>query len=459
MLSLLETAQAIKGTLQGHGETRFTRVTTDSRDIRAGDLFIALRGDNFNGNAFADAAIAAGAVAAIVDTPIAGPHILVADTLAALGQLAAFWREQLKNNVGQVVIGVTGSNGKTTVKEMISAVLSHFAGADAVHATYGNLNNHIGLPLTLLAARANHRYVVAEMGMNHFDEISYLTHIAKPDIAIINNAGRCHLEALGSVAGVAQAKGEIFAGLVAGGYAIINADDDYAPLWRELAKDHPQVSFSLSNADVYARNLCAHTQGAQFTLCTPNDSAQVDLQIPGLHNVLNALGAAAVGHALKIDAEDIASGLANYRGSKGRLQSKTAFNGAKIFDDTYNANPDSMKAAIDVLAALGAETGTETLLVLGDMGEIGSDAAERHQEIGAYAREKGIQSLYTLGEQMQLASAAFGASSQHFADVAALIATLRTDLTPTATVLVKGSRFMRMERVVDGLNLNDLEKM
>ncbi len=455
MLSLLETAQAIKGTLKGKGEARFTRVTTDSRDIRAGDLFIALRGDNFDGNVFAEAAIAAGAIAAIVDTPIAGPHILVADTLAALGQLAAFWRELLKNNVGQIVIGVTGSNGKTTVKEMISAVLSHSVGEDAVHATYGNLNNHIGLPLTLLAARANHRYVVAEMGMNHFDEISYLTHIAKPDIAIINNAGRCHLEALGSVAGVAQAKGEIFAGLVAGGYAIINADDDYAPLWRELAKDHPQVSFSLSNADVYARNLCAHTQGAQFTLCTPNDSAQVDLQIPGLHNVLNALGTAAVSHALKIGAEDIASGLANYQGSKGRLQSKTAFNGAKVFDDTYNANPDSMKAAVDVLA----ETGAETLLVLGDMGEIGSDGPERHQEIGAYAREKGIQSLYTLGEQMQLASEAFGESSKHFADVAALIATLRTDLTPTATVLVKGSRFMRMERVVDGVVMNTLEKM
>lgn len=453
MLSLQETAQALKAPFTGNGETRFTRVTTDSRDIRAGDLFIALRGEKFDAHQFADAAIAAGAVAAIVDTPIAGPHILVADTLAALGQLAAFWREQLKRSVGQIVIGVTGSNGKTTVKEMISAVLGHRS--EAVHATYGNLNNHIGLPLTLLAARASHRYVVAEMGMNHFDEISYLTHIAKPDIAIITNAGRCHLEALGSVAGVAQAKGEIFAGLVAGGYAIINSDDDYAPLWRELAKDHPQVSFSLSNADVYARNLCAHIHGAQFTLCTPNDSAQVDLQIPGLHNVLNALGAAAVGHALGIGAEDIASGLASYEGTKGRLQSKTAFNGAKIFDDTYNANPDSMRAAIDVLAGFGPET----LLVLGDMGEIGSDTAERHQEIGAYALSKGIRRLYTLGEQMQLASTAFGDAAQHFTDVTELIAAVRTDLTPTAIVLVKGSRFMRMERVVDGVVMNTLEKM
>ncbi|NHQ87942.1 UDP-N-acetylmuramoyl-tripeptide--D-alanyl-D-alanine ligase [Iodobacter sp. HSC-16F04] len=455
MLSLQETAQALKASFTGAGEARFARVTTDSRDIRAGDLFIALRGEKFNANEFADAAIAAGAVAAIVDTPIAGPHILVSDTLAALGQLAACWRELLKNTAGQIVIGVTGSNGKTTVKEMISAVLTQHQGQDSVHATRGNLNNHIGLPLTLLAARAQHRYVVAEMGMNHFDEISYLTHIAKPDIAIITNAGRCHLEALGSVAGVAQAKGEIFAGLVAGGYAIINNDDDYAPLWRELAKEHPQVSFSLSNADVYARNLCAHIHGAQFTLCTPDDSAQVDLQIPGLHNVLNALGAAAVGHALKIGAEDIASGLASYEGTKGRLQSKNAFNGAKVFDDTYNANPDSMKAAIDVLAGFGPET----LLVLGDMGEIGSDTAERHQEIGAYARSKGIRALYTLGEQMQLASTAFGGTAQHFADVATLIAAVRTDLTPTATLLVKGSRFMRMERVVDGVVMNTLEKM
>ncbi|AZN37670.1 UDP-N-acetylmuramoyl-tripeptide--D-alanyl-D-alanine ligase [Iodobacter ciconiae] len=455
MLSLQETAQALKATFTGNGEVRFMRVTTDSRDIRAGDLFIALRGEKFNANDFANAAIAAGAVAAIVDTPIAGPHILVADTLATLGQLAAYWRELLKNTAGQIVIGVTGSNGKTTVKEMISAVLSQHSGKEAVHATRGNLNNHIGLPLTLLAARTQHRYVVAEMGMNHFDEISYLTHIAKPDIAIITNAGRCHLEALGSVAGVAQAKGEIFAGLVAGGYAIINSDDDYAPLWYELAKDHPQVSFSLSNADVYARNLCAHIHGAQFTLCTPNDSAQVDLQIPGLHNVLNALGAAAVGHALNLGAEEIASGLASYEGTKGRLQSKTAFNGAKVFDDTYNANPDSMKAAIDVLTGFGPET----MLVLGDMGEIGDDSPERHQEIGAYALSKGIRTLYTLGEQMQLASAAFGDAAQHFATIAELIAAVRTDLTPATTLLVKGSRFMRMERVVDGVVMNTLEKM
>ncbi|AMC36030.1 UDP-N-acetylmuramoyl-tripeptide--D-alanyl-D-alanine ligase [Janthinobacterium sp. B9-8] len=452
MLSLQETAQALKSPLTGNGEARFTRVTTDSRDIRAGDLFIALRGEKFDAHQFANAAIAAGAVAAIVDTPIAGPHILVPDTLAALGQLAAFWRELLAKT-GQIVIGVTGSNGKTTVKEMISAVLGHYSGSDTVHATYGNLNNHIGLPLTLLAARASHRYVVAEMGMNHFDEISYLTHIAKPNIAIITNAGRCHLEALGSVAGVAQAKGEIFAGLVAGGYAIINADDDYAPLWRELAKDHPQVSFSLNNADVFARNVCAHLHGAQFTLCTPDDSAQVDLQLPGLHNVLNALGAAAVGHALSIGAEDIASGLASYQGTKGRLQSKTAFNGAKVLDDTYNANPDSMKVAIDVLAGFGPET----LLILGDMGEIGPDAPERHQEIGAYARSKGIRRLYTLGEQMQRASTAFSDAAQHFADISDLIAAVRADLTPTTTVLVKGSRFMHMERVVDGLNTNDLE--
>ncbi|MDW5414967.1 UDP-N-acetylmuramoyl-tripeptide--D-alanyl-D-alanine ligase [Iodobacter sp. CM08] len=455
MLSLQETAQALKATLHAESGTQFTRVTTDSRDIRAGDLFVALRGESFDGNAFATTAIAAGAVCALVDTPIAGPHILVEDTLAALGQLAAFWRAHLKASTGQIVIGVTGSNGKTTVKEMISAVLGHHSGKDAVHATRGNLNNHIGLPLTLLAARANHRYVVAEMGMNHFDEISYLTHIAKPDIAIITNAGRCHLEALGSVAGVAQAKGEIFAGLVAGGYAIINADDDYAPLWRELAAEHPQVSFSLTNADVYARNLCAHHTGAQFTLCTPNDSAQVDLQVPGLHNVLNALGAAAVGHALAIGAEDIASGLASYEGTKGRLQRKTAFNGAKVFDDTYNANPESMHAAIDVLASFGSDT----LLILGDMGELGSDIAERHQEIGAYARQKGIARLYTHGTLMQLASQAFGTHGQHFNDIAELISFVRADLSPSTTILVKGSRFMRMERVVDGVVINNLEKM
>lgn len=455
MLSLHETALALNATFTGDGETRFTRVCSDSRDIRAGDLFIALSGERFDAHAFASAALAAGAVAALVDKPIAGPHILVPDTLEALGRLAAFWRQKL----GNTVIGVTGSNGKTTVKEMIFAVLSHYAGNDAVYATRGNLNNHIGLPLTLLSSRQAHRFVVAEMGMNHFDEIRYLTHIAKPDLAIINNAGRCHLEALGDVAGVAKAKGEIFEGLVAGGYAIINAGDHYASYWQQLAADHPQLTFGLQNADIFARDIQNSVTGSDFILCTPQGEALVTLAVPGEHNISNALAAAAVAHALGLSAAAIAAGLGSYHGVKGRLQSKTAFNGAKILDDSYNANPDSMMAAIDVLTGFGPET----LLVLGDMGEVGSDAPARHQEIGAYAREKGIRTLYTLGEQMQLASKAFGPGAQHFTSVEELIAAVRTALTPSATVLIKGSRFMRMERVADGLEAgqktNDLEKM
>jgi UDP-N-acetylmuramoyl-tripeptide--D-alanyl-D-alanine ligase len=300
---------------------------------------------------------------------------------------------------------------------------------------------------------------VAEMGMNHFDEIRYLTHIAKPDLAIINNAGRCHLEALGDVAGVAKAKGEIFEGLVAGGYAIINAGDTYAPYWRELAADHPQLTFGLQNADIFARDIQSSTAGSDFMLCTPQGEARVSLAVPGIHNISNALAAAATAHALGLSASEIAAGLGSYHGVKGRLQGKTAFNGARILDDSYNANPDSMKAAIDVLTGFGPET----LLVLGDMGEIGSEAPARHQEIGAYAREKGIRSLYTFGEQMQLASKAFGPGAQHFASLEELISVVRTALTPSATVLIKGSHSMRMERVADGLEAgqktNDLEKM
>ncbi|GAA5784536.1 UDP-N-acetylmuramoyl-tripeptide--D-alanyl-D-alanine ligase [Chitiniphilus shinanonensis] len=445
MLTLRETALALEGQLIGdHADTVFERVTTDSRDVRPGDLFVALKGDRFDGHDFVAGALAQGAVAALVQNAAgdAGPRIVVGDTLAALGRLGSYWRDKLD----PVVVGITGSNGKTTVKEMTATVLAAHAGADAVLATRGNLNNHIGVPLTLLALRPQHRYAVIEMGMNHFGEIDYLTRLARPDVALVNNAGAAHLEALGSVEGVARAKGEIFGGLPDDGVAIINADDAHAALWSTLANGHKQITFGTIAAEIAAREVQQDAAGSRFILDAPLDDAPVTLPVPGLHNVRNALAAAAVGYALGLEIADIAAALSAYHGVKGRLENKAAANGARVIDDTYNANPDSMKAAIDVLVTAPAPT----LLVLGDIGEVGENAAALHAEVGAYARQHGVGALYTLGNEMRHASAAFG-EGRHFEQLEQLTAALRDAVTPGTTVLVKGSRFMRMERVVDAL--------
>lgn len=457
MLSLREAAQALKAKLAASdSQLTFKRVTTDSRDIQAGDLFVALKGERFDAHNFVAAALAQGAVAALVQESGEGNRIVVKDTLAALGELAKFWRAQ---HAHIPLIGVTGSNGKTSVKEMLASICSVAAGGEQyVHATKGNLNNHIGLPLTVLGMKAEHRYVIAEMGMNHFGEINYLTHIAQPDVAVVNNAGAAHLEALGSVEGVAQAKGEIFSGLVANGTAIINADDQFAPLWQQLAAEKQISTFGL-HGEVTAINIALHATGSQFSLCCPAGEAQVQLAVPGEHNVRNALAAAAAALAAGISLAHVALGLNQWAGVKGRLQAKTAANGAAILDDTYNANPDSMKAAIDVLAAIGAQ-GVPTILVLGDMGEVGADAIARHQEIGVYAAQRQINHMVAVGTDMQYAVEAFNAQrtgATHCADHAAAIVAVAAVLTPASQVLVKGSRFMRMETVVEGLVVQDLD--
>ena len=449
MLNLQETAQALNAQLQGNPELVFHRVTTDSRDIRVGDLFVALKGEHFDAHDFVAQALAQGAVAAVVEHAMEGDCIIVNDSLQALGQLAGYWRAR---HSGIALAGITGSNGKTSVKEMLSSILATHAGdAGLVHATQGNLNNHIGLPLTLLGIRAEHRFVIAEMGMNHFGEIDYLTKIARPDIALVNNAGAAHLEALGSVAGVAQAKGEIFAGLAANGVAIINADDEFANLWRELAGEHVTISFGLQDAEISVTDMQLNAQDSAFTLATPLGSAAITLAVPGEHNVRNALAAAAAAIALQIPLHDIARGLSAWGGVKGRLQTKRAANGAAILDDTYNANPDSMRAAIDVLAAIGKYSAQPTILVLGDMGEVGSDAAACHAEIGAYAKQSGIQTLFAVGEHMRQAISSFGEQGQHFANKAELSRALQQAITPQTQILVKGSRFMRMEEIVSDL--------
>ncbi|CAG1769876.1 partial UDP-N-acetylmuramoyl-tripeptide--D-alanyl-D-alanine ligase, partial [uncultured bacterium] len=307
-----------------------------------------------------------------------------------------------------------------------------------VLATQGNLNNDIGLPMTLLKLRGQHRYAVAEMGMNHAGEIAYLTRLGRPDVALVNNALPAHLEGLGSVEGVARAKGEIFQGLGAGGTAIINADDAYAPLWRELAAPHRIQTFGLEQTADVSADYQLNADGSEVTLKTPQGGARLHLPAAGLHNVRNALAATAAALAVGVTLEAVVNGLQQFSGAKGRLQRKSGLQGCTVIDDTYNANPASMRAAIDVLAACPGKR----VLVLGDMGELGADAEQLHAEIGQYARAARLDGLLTLGEMSRAYAGERYDTPEQLADA------LRPQLDNTTTVLVKGSRFMRMERVV-----------
>lgn len=445
MMNLSQAAQVLTGRLVGE-DCRFNAVSSDSRQISAGDLFVALRGDNFDGAKFVASAAQDGAVAALVnadsycaDAPC--PQILVEDTRLALGKLAAYWRRQF----AVPLIGITGSNGKTSVKEMLASILREYtADSDAVLATKGNLNNDIGLPLTLLKLRSQHRYAVIEMGMNHPGEIDYLTHIAAPNVALINNAGSAHLAGLGTVESVARAKGEIFAGLSENGYAIINADDDHAALWRDLAAGKSLLTFGLDHpADIHA-SWQPLTFGSGINAATPVGQVVIEIHVPGVHNVRNALAATTAAIALNIPLKIIAVGLANFAGVAGRLQRKSALRGALLLDDTYNANPASLHAALAVLA----QQRGKKILVLGDMGELGADAAHFHAEIGAEARQLGIDQLLALGDLSSYAVDEFGNGASHFSRLEDLLAQLENYLDTETTVLVKGSRFMKMERVV-----------
>ncbi|MFM9913640.1 MAG: UDP-N-acetylmuramoyl-tripeptide--D-alanyl-D-alanine ligase [Methylophilaceae bacterium] len=446
MMTLHEAATAVNGNLVG-ADAHFTGISTDSRKIAAGDFFIALRGENFDGHRFVDACLADGATAAMVcqESSIRNqvsekPLLVVKDTRLALGRLAAYWRSKFAIPLA----AITGSNGKTTVKEMLASILAAEAGADNVMATIGNLNNDIGLPLTLLRLRKNHRYAITEMGMNHAGEIDYMTHLAKPTVALVNNAQAAHLEGLGSVDAIASAKGEIFAGLAEDGIAVINADDAYANYWKVLAGDHRIMTFGLNNgADVGATFELQKTD-SRLCLKSQLDEIQIQLQVPGLHNVRNALAAATVAISMNISLPTIKAGLESFTGVKGRLQHKVGKGGSTIIDDSYNANPSSMRAAIDVLA-----TSLEPrILVLGDMGELGEDAVKLHTEIGVYAKAAGITQLFAMGELSQHTVQAFGTGATHFNSPQALAAMLESYLVPQTTVLVKGSRFMQMERVV-----------
>ena len=443
MMYLSEAAIATKGRVIGQ-DVLFNSVGTDSRALSQGQLFVALKGEHFDGHAYVQQSLAHGAPAAMVsvDEPGLSPVLLVEDTRLGLGALASYWRG--KFNIP--LAAITGSNGKTTVKEMLSHILiAHTGEGGSVLATQGNLNNDIGLPLTLLKLREHHRYAVAEMGMNHAGEISYLTKLGQPTVALINNASSAHLAGLGSVEGIAKAKGEIFEGLAVDGIAVINADDVFAPLWKKLAAPHQIMTFGLEHdADVTAHyQLQADSSNVQMK--TPGGTTEFHLSVSGLHNVRNALAAATVAHAMQIPLAAIAKGLASFSGIKGRLQHKAGINGALVIDDTYNANPVSMMAAIDVLTARGGEK----LLVLGDMGELGADAAKMHAEIGSYSKAAGIKKLYALGDLSREMVKAFGKGARHYASPEALVHDLALSMKTGVTVLVKGSRFMQMERVVE----------
>lgn len=446
MLSLSQAARDAGGRLDGPDAT-VTGVSTDSRAVAPGELFVALAGERHDAHDFVPQARERGAAAVLVSrtVPGEGPAIVVEDTRAGLARLAAAWRARF----ALPVLALTGSNGKTTVKEMTASILAAHAGeAGAVLATEGNLNNDIGLPLMLLRLRAHHRFAVFEMGMNHAGEIDFLSRLAAPTAALVNNAQRAHVGLLGSVEAVARAKGEIYGGLGTGGVALVNADDAHAGLWTALAAGRPVVTFGFAaQADVRGR-----LDGDALRIAMPVGEAVVRLRVPGEHNARNAVAAAAAALALGAGPAAIAAGLEAFGGVHGRLERRTGPAGERVIDDTYNANPDSVRAAIDVLAA----TIGRKVLVLGDMGEIGEMSAQFHDEIGGYAKSQGIDRLFALGEASTLAAHNFGHGGVHFSDVSLLIDALNGELAPGTTVLVKGSRFMRMERVANAVSQDDL---
>jgi UDP-N-acetylmuramoyl-tripeptide--D-alanyl-D-alanine ligase len=437
-LRLTDIASWVGGRLIGTG-TFIDGVSTDTRTLMPGALFVALRGERYDAHDFVVTARERGATAALVDHVVEAemPQIVVADTLVALGELARVVRAQREARV----VGITGSNGKTTVKTMTASILAKHG---RTHVNVGNLNNEIGVPLTLLAMPEHAQYAVVEMGAGKPGDIAYLARIARPDVGLVNNVAPAHLERLGSERGVAETKGAIYTALPANGIAIINADDAYADYFAALAGDRRVVRFGIDAAcDVGAE---PDARGG-FTLRTPVGSVPVTLSQPGRHNVMNALAAAAIACALDVPLATIRTGLEAAPAVAGRLARRKHASGAMLIDDSYNANPGSFAAAI---ATLAAEPG-ETILVMGDMAELGEDSERLHARVGALAKARGIGRLHAVGRLSGAAVAAFGAGATHHADQAALVAALRGDLRPGVVVLVKGSRSSAMDRVVGAL--------
>jgi UDP-N-acetylmuramoyl-tripeptide--D-alanyl-D-alanine ligase len=445
MMTMAELARALpQSTLQGDGRVRFTRVSTDSRTLEAGALFVAIRGDRFDGHDHAAQAVSRGAAGLLVeralDLPV--PQVLIADSRRALGLAAAAWRARFE----LPLIAVTGSNGKTTVTQMIATILAQAVGEKKRLATRGNLNNDIGLPLMLFELNAQHRLAVLELGMNHPGEIESLAQLARPTVALVNNAQREHQEFMTSVEATAIENGAAIDALPADGVAIFPADDACAPIWRRIAGTRRVLDFAREGEATVTADVQRAGNGTRLSIASPAGLIDVELQVGGAHNVHNALAATAAAVAVGVSAADIAAGLAAFTPVKGRGVRHALPSGALVIDDSYNANPDSVRAAIDLLATLPAPR----TLVLGDMGEVGDQAAAFHREVGAYAAERGIDALLALGEATRDSTAAFGAGARHFDAVEPLTAAA-AEAAVAGTLLVKGSRFMRMERVVQAL--------
>lgn len=442
--NLSSVARVLGSTLTGDDDV-FSGVSTDTRTLKPGELFLALVGPNFDGHEHLREALDKGAVAAVVSQELKDlslTQIKVEDTRIALANLA----KARRNAFGGQVIGLTGSNGKTTVKELIAAILKR---KGKVLATKGNFNNDIGLPLTLLNIQNDEAFAVIEMGANHHGEIEFLSSIARPNVALITNAGAAHLEGFGSVEGVAKAKGEIFSGLAQSGVAVINADDQYSEYWQQVAKDFQQLRFGMDadNAEIKANDVKIEANHTDFILQTPKDSVSIRLSIGGKHNVLNALAASAVAYTQGVDIQEIKRALELFMPVKGRLEFHKSLREAIVIDDSYNANFDSTLAAIDVLA----DQQGKKILILGDMLESGGAAVELHEDVGRIAKEKGIDELLAFGELSQATAKAFGDDGQYFLEKQELIDFAVKQLHENVSILVKGSRGMRMEEVVNQL--------
>lgn len=451
MMTVTEAGRVLlRATVKGDGAVHFTGVSTDSRTIAPGQLFVALRGPNFDGHDHAAEAAAAGAAAVLVERPVdvAVPQIVVAGTLRALGALAAVWRARF----AIPVIAVTGSNGKTTVTQMLAAILAAAYGETHRLATRGNLNNEIGLPLMVCEMRDAHRAAVLELGMNQRGEIARLAAIAQPTTALVNNAQREHQEFLATVEATAHENGAAIAALPPDGVAVFPSDDVCAPIWRQLAGTRRVLDFALDGSAAITAQASPDAEGTALVMATPAGVIKTRLQVTGRHNVHNALAATACAMAIDVSPAAIAAGLAAFVPVSGRGVRIELPAGTLLIDDSYNANPDSVRAAIDVLMVHEPPR----LLVLGDMGEVGTQGPAVHREIGDYARVAGIAQMFTLGQSTRATASAFGKGAVHFEQIEPLIQRTRIEATRGGTILVKGSRFMKMERIVQALTMQRL---
>ena len=470
MMMMSQVADVLGAKLIGH-DVMMTGVSKDTRDIQAGDLYVALVGDRFDGHQFIANAGSAGAAGALVSklqdgtetkaaadaTALSLPLVQVNDTQRALGQLAAHWRQswgrrtRSQQKTAGKLIGITGSNGKTSVKEMCRKILLDHAGLDAVLATKGNLNNDIGMPMMLLELRQQHQFAVIEMGANHVGEIDYLTKIARPDVALINNVGPAHLEGFGSLQNIATAKAEIYRGLSQSGVAVINLDDDFASFWKQdcalncSAKKIIGFSMLDEKAEIYAKFISESC----YQIFAFGEQAKLNLKVPGKHNVMNALAAIAATLSVAVSLKAAVASLSDFENIQGRLTILKSKTGFRVIDDTYNANPLSVSVAIDVLAEMQNSVTNKTVLVLGDMAELGDDAWQLHEEVGEKAKVLGIKALYATGEYCKAAVSVFGGNGYWFENKKDLIISLKKELTGSEVVLVKGSRSAAMEEVVE----------